>query len=227
VTRNASNRPARFIGVDMDTKDIPYGYCHCGCGRKTKIATRTLKSDGVVKGEPLMFLQGHAYKAKRPEVRFWENVDKGNDDECWNWKGGISKAGYGEIGVYVEHIYAHRYSWMLHNGDIPSCEGHRHTMVIRHKCDNPLCVNPNHLEIGTQQDNLMDCVVRGRRPRGSKHWSGSRMTDEIFDKIISMHNDGCPYTEISSATGFSTSAISHIVNGIHWKCMERKMEGTW
>lgn len=89
--------------------------------------------------------------------RFWKKVKKGSPDECWEWTG--AKAfGYGIMSTKHNHApaKANRVSWFLHFGTIP--EG----MVIRHKCDNPTCVNPNHLEIGTQKDNVRDTVTRGR-----------------------------------------------------------------
>ena len=84
--------------------------------------------------------------------RFWENVDKGNLDDCWNWIGSVSSRGYGRFDGTV----AHRISWMIHNGYIPDDK------LCLHKCDNPLCVNPNHLYIGTQSDNMYDRTIRNR-----------------------------------------------------------------
>ncbi len=89
--------------------------------------------------------------------RFWKKVKKGAPEDCWNWNGATSR-GYGIMSTRHNHApaKAYRVSWYLHFGPIP--EG----MVIRHKCDNPACVNPSHLEIGSQKDNVQDTVARGR-----------------------------------------------------------------
>ncbi len=76
---------------------------------------------------------------------------------CWLWTASAKPGGYGQILVGRVPAYAHRVSYELYVGEIP--EG----MVVRHKCDVRLCVNPDHLELGTQADNVMDCIKRGRR----------------------------------------------------------------
>jgi hypothetical protein len=102
-----------------------------------------------------------AYAATPIEQRFWPKVDKRGPDECWLWKAKRTKggAGYGLIysGVGTVMIYAHRVSWELANG-CPVPEG----LLVCHSCDNPGCVNPAHLWPGTQSENLMDMVAKGR-----------------------------------------------------------------
>ena len=91
-------------------------------------------------------------KVGRPPNDFWSNVDKKGPNDCWNWilSGEIDK--YGHVG----NMSSHRYSYQLHNGSIP--EG----QCVRHTCDNKRCVNPAHLVLGTQKDNMRDMVERGR-----------------------------------------------------------------
>jgi len=101
------------------------------------------------------------------EDRFNEKWVPVTESGCWLWTGAVSggKASgvqYGYISVGGRSgsgQRAHRVSYQLHNGDIP--EG----LFVRHKCDNPLCVNPDHLELGTHQDNMQDMAERGRRKR--------------------------------------------------------------
>ena len=90
------------------------------------------------------------------EIRFWKYVNK--TDHCWLWIGGL-RNGYGIInegGKFGNAKYAHRISWQIHNGVIPD------GMDILHRCDNPPCVNPKHLFVGTHQDNMRDAKIKGR-----------------------------------------------------------------
>jgi len=102
-------------------------------------------------------------RARKPmEQRFWDKVLK--TDGCWEWQGCTSE-GYGSInepGRGGKKWRTHRYSWVLHNGEIPKGDG-AHGVVVRHKCDNRLCVNPDHLELGSQSDNVKDMYKRNRR----------------------------------------------------------------
>lgn len=77
-------------------------------------------------------------------------------DDCWIWKGGINFWGYGQMNFNGRNTGAYRVSWILHNDEIPG------KLFVLHKCDNPLCVNPDHLFLGTQKDNIQDCIKKGR-----------------------------------------------------------------
>lgn len=98
----------------------------------------------------------------RPELeqsaieRFWAKVRRLSDGDCWNWLGARVTAGYGQFRVNGSLYYAHRYSYEIHYGPVPD------GMFICHGCDNPLCVNPLHLFVGTQSDNMIDMWNKGR-----------------------------------------------------------------
>lgn len=99
-------------------------------------------------------------------ARFWSKVDVTVDSrECWLWKGTKTGNGYGNFSVQEisAKVPAHRVSYWMATGEYPEAG-----QVVRHKCDNPLCVNPRHLEIGSQSDNMLDMVSRGRRKYGSQ-----------------------------------------------------------
>lgn len=92
------------------------------------------------------------------EVRFWANVLVAGSDECWKWTGRAHEDGYGVIYFNRKYWRASRLSWVLFGGNGPIPSG----MVIMHTCDNPPCVNPAHLVLGTHLDNRRDCINKGR-----------------------------------------------------------------
>lgn len=117
-------------------------------------------------------------KAARPELltdRFWSKVDRGTDPQaCWLWTAGVFRAGYGHFsGPGGQDIKAHRFSWELHRGPIPN------GLWVLHNCpdgDNPRCVNPDHLWLGTNTENTADREAKGRTATGDR--SGSRLHPE-------------------------------------------------
>jgi len=106
--------------------------------------------------------------------RFWSKVDKSGD--CWEWTGYRERYGYGRVSMVAigmsNKVLAHRAAWILTHGEIPS------GMNICHTCDNPICVNPSHLFLGTHQDNMRDRDSKGRGVvpdnRGENHWTARR-----------------------------------------------------
>lgn len=109
------------------------------------------------------------FKNKFNTIRFWSKVRK--TKKCWIWTGAKILSGYGRFGIKNKAYYSHRISWSLVNGTIPK------GFQILHKCDNPSCVNPNHLFIGTQKDNMLDMMKKGRKAK-------IKLTGEINPKAV-------------------------------------------
>lgn len=113
----------------------------------------------------------HPVTLKGILARFWKYVDRKGDDDCWVWTGALNRAsrissgGYGAFGICGCPVGAHVFSWTIFNGGREPKKG----MCVCHSCDNPPCVNPKHLWLGTIQDNIDDKVAKGRQPRGESH----------------------------------------------------------
>lgn len=201
----------------MSKEQIPYGYCHCGCGQKTSLATRTKPRLGHIKGEPVAYILGHArWTSRTPaEERFWEKVERRGADECWNWQGGKSSLGYGIFGAGGKNFIASRFSYQLAHGPIPD------DLCVLHKCDNPSCVNPAHLWLGSRADNTADMIAKGRRVEpsvrvGIAHHK-AKFTEEQVRNIRVRHSAGETFATISQDFGVNQSTISRIVYRKSWK----------
>lgn len=179
-----AGKPYRYIhghGTNKhEPSPNPSGLCLCGCGQQTPIANETQVSVGRVKGQHVRFISGHSLKLRvRPpiEQRFWEKVDKKGPNDCWIWIGSKSETGYGKIRYKYKSRGAHRFSYELHNGPIPT------NMCVCHNCpggDNPSCVNPNHLWLGTQGDNVIDMIEKERNYiiQGEEHYQAHLTNDQ-------------------------------------------------
>ena len=140
----------------------------------------------------------------KEEQRFWANVDK--SDSCWNWTASLSKSGYGAFSNNGKYVRAHRYSWSLHNGKIPD------GLCVLHRCDNRKCVNPDHLWLGTHDDNMRDRTLKGRQCRGENH--GRAKLTEVAARAILVSEE--PYRILSARYGVIADHIYKIRAGLRW-----------
>lgn len=144
------------------------------------------------------------------EERFWEKVNTSGPNGCWVWTASTFRHGYGKFWLDGKLRYAHRVSWKWTNGPIP--EG----LWVLHKCDNPPCVRPDHLFLGTDLDNKKDKVKKGRQARGSTHGC-SRLTEQDVRRIRALVGLGFLQREIAEMFEVSRSHVSSVVNRKFWK----------
>jgi hypothetical protein len=151
--------------------------------------------------------------------RFWAKVAV-RDNGCWEWTGSKRNKGYGAF-VYAKaneiiQGRAHRYSWEIHNGDIP--EG----LCVLHHCDNPSCVNPSHLWLGTKAQNNEDMRRKDRAVKGGTYsrnyvrglaHHNCRLTDQDVVKVHELRAQGLSYSKIARECGITISHAWKIANG--------------
>jgi hypothetical protein len=166
-------------------------------------------------------------KSTTPEDRFWSRVDK--TDGCWLWTGGIFSSGYGLLKVSGRMLRVHRFSYELHFGPIPD------GMYVCHRCDVRNCVNPRHLFLGTNADNMRDAAQKGRvasgdrsglrlhpesAPRGERN-RHAKLTEEGVRMIRMLYSTG-RYTlqDLAESFGVRSLAIGRIVRRKTWRHIE-------
>lgn len=143
-------------------------------------------------------------------ARFWKNVDRRGDSDCWEWAGSRHYKGYGQVGYSGKMLKAHRVSYELATGRRPPDE-----LVVMHTCDNPPCVNPSHLRLGTYSDNALDMFAKGRavRARGEGHHN-AKLSAELVRKIRA---DNRPQRTIASECGISQPLVGMVKRREIWK----------
>lgn len=152
--------------------------------------------------------------------RFWNKVDIGSDSECWEWQA-ATRQGYGAIKVNGKTRGAHRVAWELTNGSIPK------GLCVCHKCDNPPCVNPSHLFLGTKKENNYDMIRKGRKYELTeedyrKAWRSNgqraaKLTKRQVAKIKVLLAKGHSQRAIAKQFPVSHDAIHKIATGKTWR----------
>lgn len=187
-----------------DQPEIPFGYCQCGCGQRTKPYTSTRRQLGHVKGEPRRFLPGHNHKLKGNATYV---VDEATG--CWTWQGAKTDWGYGRICVGKRanqragghdgkrQWAAHRWYYTQAKGPIP--EG----MDLDHLCRNRLCVNPDHLQPVSEAENI-------RRGKSAKLAADDVREIRRLAGEVTQH-------ALAKRYGVSVPTICLIVNRVNWR----------
>lgn len=147
------------------------------------------------------------------EKRFWEKVEVGEPDECWEWRASCYGSGYGQAWDGEKQVGAHRLAFRLERGGIGDSQ-------VLHTCDNKLCVNPDHLYLGDPIDNMHDAIERGQW--SSYDMSGeknpNRRLDESEVKEIKSRyqEESISQRELGEEYGVSQEHIGRIVRGERW-----------
>jgi hypothetical protein len=141
--------------------------------------------------------------------RFDERYTPEPNSGCWLWTHTMFKTGYGSISVNGRPTKAHRVSWMLHHGKDPG------QMHVLHKCDVPLCVNPDHLFLGTHAENMADMARKGRA--GQKGRTAPRNVKVTHDQVRSIYHDDRPISAIAADYGITNTSVSNIKRRITWQ----------
>lgn len=153
---------------------------------------------------------------RRPplEERFWSRVDR--SEGCWLWRGHINHDGYGRLPVgdpgRSRMIMAHRLALFLDGREVPP------GMVTRHKCNTPACVRPDHLEIGTQAENVGDTVQSGHVPRGEDAHNAVLTEAAVVDIRTSLE----PSHVLAARYGISVKTLHHVRAGKRWSHVDVK-----
>lgn len=145
--------------------------------------------------------------------RFWSRVFKPNGESgCWEWFGSVNRKKYGVVRSAAAHLSVHRLSYEWHHSLSLQPEQH-----ILHKCDLRWCVNPAHLYLGSNDDNVRDKVERNRQPRQCGEDNGqSRLTVEDIENIRRLRTEGTLQRDIAVLYGTSQAHISKILSGTRW-----------
>lgn len=173
---------------------VPYGYCHCGCGQKTRIATKTDSADGAKKGEPRRFVRYH--NPGRPREGIGPDYRIDPDTGCWVWLKRLGSNGYGQVSgrVSTGEWTAHRHYYALRYGPIPS------GCVVHHRCHNRGCVNPEHLAVMTPRDH-------------QRHHCPTTPAEQTVREIRRLLLTGLTQREIAARCGVSRETVSRIKTG--------------
>lgn len=151
------------------------------------------------------------YEAQVP-LRFWAKVNK--TPGCWEWTGTTTPTGYGRTTRRGQEWYTHRLAWAMENGPIPD------RLQVMHICDNPPCVRPDHLTLGTFAANMQDKHRKGRAKgsgvKGSRVGT-SKLTEGLVAEIRLKHSSGSSIHGLARAYGVTRTSVRRVVNNESWR----------
>ena len=141
--------------------------------------------------------------------RFWSKIPRRETNQCWEWTGSKNRKGYGYITIAKRHFAAHRLAWELTIGAIPP------GLCCCHHCDNPGCVNPAHLFLGTHDDNMADCKAKNRQTQGSRNPASKLLESDVLE-IRTLLKRGLTQREVATRYNVKRQTIGDISTGTGW-----------
>lgn len=144
-------------------------------------------------------------------------INKDVVNGCWNWQGATGFKGYGRIKFEQKVYLSHRISFLVFHGEDPG------KLFVCHKCDNPSCLNPDHLFLGSRSENMKDCSAKGRLYKNKKEdvvfgedVGSSKLKNSDIEKIRNLLADGWKQARIARLFGVNRSQINRIFSGKSW-----------
>jgi hypothetical protein len=163
-----------------------------------KHATSDINATPIVKEIPAL--------DKLETARFWSHVRRKPESDCWIWIGSKDAKGYGRVIIRQKLYSAHRVSWSIINGKIPS------SLDVLHDCDNPSCCNPGHLHLGDCATNIAEAKQRGRLARQTGESNGtSKLTNKEAARLREDHERGWSVRKLGAKYGISSSCAFRII----------------
>jgi hypothetical protein len=198
-----------------DNKGMPISRTCLNCGADFTVPPIQIRRGG---GKYCSYRCRSQHTRTPLRERFLARVEK--TETCWLWTARTGTFGYGvmpEGGHAGRDLYAHRISYELFHGPIP--EG----LFVLHRCDNPRCVNPDHLFLGTADDNAKDAARKKRVPSGAQHHTQRpdhkqvKLDQQSVREIRQRYAEGATRPQLSKLYGVTVASIGNVVNGRTWR----------
>jgi hypothetical protein len=174
----------------------------CQCGKSFKVGSFKFRRNAFHYCNKICYLNRERDSVS---TRFWSRVEK--TDNCWLWTGALNVCGYGVFSITKDlQVRAHRYAWTATHGEIP------HNLLVCHHCDNPPCVNPMHLFLGTNKENMADAKRKHRIANGVR--SPTSKLSEADVRMIRLSS--LSSTKLAKQFGISCSTVRRLLRNETW-----------
>lgn len=188
----------------------------CACGNLitasiSSVRLGRVKSCGCAKAERRQNVR-HTHDQIKA-ILIARSTSQHDKTSCWEWLGCRKDDGYGMIMFSGKVVGTHRASWIVHNGVIPS------GLCVLHKCDNPPCVNPDHLFLGTQADNVRDCSSKGRIRTGDRRGEKSGVSPLSVRQVMEIRDlrkTGLTHQQLADMFGICRQSVTNILSRKTW-----------
>lgn len=183
--------------------------CKCDCGNHKELNVRNLKYGKTQSCGCLRSIKNIGYDEKM-RIKLLKSIEI-DENGCWNWKKSKHRQGYGNFPYKRKILLAHRASWILFKGDL------NENVLVCHKCDNCSCVNPDHLFLGNQQDNMKDMFNKKRKNHKGESHPGCKLNKDKILEIKKLLQEGLSQSKIAKKFSIKQTTVSSIKLGKIWK----------